>query len=119
MSQRMSSVVVVPEYSIPAQAGASSGELAYARAVNSRECLRNEGFLARKSPDLRSTRGLRPRLVDTDERFQEFMPRGDSDDADRRLAESQSPFLPMDARLDVAPAHYIPAKNERVIRDST
>ncbi len=110
---------VVPENAIPAEMGVSSGELAYARAANSGECLRNEGFLARESPDSRSTRVLRPRTASANEPLRELKPRGDSDGANRRLAESRSPFLPMDARLDVAPVHYIPAKDERVIRDST
>ncbi len=57
--------------------------------------------------------------ADTGELVQELRPRGDSDDADRRLVESRSPFLRMDARLDVVPEHCIPAKDERVIRDST
>lgn len=42
-----------------------------------------------------------------------------SDDAIRRPAVWRSPLLPMDARLDVAPVHYVPAKDERMIRDST
>ena len=58
-------------------------------------------------------------MVGTNQQLRELKRPGDSDDADRRLAESRSPFLPMDARLDVAPVHYIPAKDERVIRDST
>ena len=46
-------------------------------------------------------------------------PLGDSDDGARRPVVSRSPFLRMDARLDVVPEHYAPAKDERVIRDST
>ncbi len=99
--------------------GVLSGELAHARAANGGECLRNEGFLARESPDLRSTRVLWPRTADANEPLGEFKPRGDSDDADRRLAESRSPFLRMDARLDEVPERCVPAKDERVIRDST
>ena len=110
---------VVPENPIRAEMGVSSGELAYARAANSGEYLRNEGFLARESPDLRGPRVLRSRAADANEPLGEFKPRGDSGDANRRLAGSRSPFLPMDARLDVAPVHYIPAKDEHAIRDST
>ncbi len=57
-------------------------------------------------------------MADTNDQFQQLKPRGDSDDANRRLVESRSPFRPMDARLDVAPVHYIAVKDERVIRDS-
>ena len=77
------------------------------------------GTLARDPPDSKGLCALRPRMVDTNQRPRELKPRGDSDDAFRRLAVWQSPFLPMDARLDVAPVHYVPAKDERVIRDST
>ena len=58
-------------------------------------------------------------MADTNDQVRELKPRGDSDDANRRLAESRSPFLRMDARLDVVPERYVPAKDERVIRDST
>ncbi len=57
-------------------------------------------------------------MADTNDQFQELKPRGDSDDASRRLAESRSPFLRMDARLDVIPELYVPAKDARTIRDS-
>ena len=50
--------VVVPEYSIRAQTGASSGELAYSHAGNGGKCLWNGGFFARELSDLRSTRGI-------------------------------------------------------------
>ena len=78
-----------------------------------------QGARGGTTPDLRWLRVLRPRTANADEPLGALKPRGDSDDADRRLAESQSPFLPMDARFDVAPAHYFAAKDERVIRDST
>ena len=110
---------VLPENAIPVEMGWSSGKLAYARAANSGKYLRNEGLLARAAPDSRSTRVLRSRMADTTDQFQEFKPRGDSDGANRRLAVWRSPFLPMDARLDVAPVRYIPTRDERVIRDST
>ena len=58
-------------------------------------------------------------MADTNAQFQELKPRGDSDDAYRRLAGSRSPFLPTDVRLDVALERYIREKDERVIRDST
>ena len=58
-------------------------------------------------------------MAGTNEAVQEFKPRADSDNANRRPAESRLPFLPMDAGLDVAPVYYIPAKDERVIRNST
>ncbi len=77
------------------------------------------GVVARKSSSLHGVRIFLPRLADTNDQFQELKLRGDTDGANRRLAESRSPVLPMDARLDVAPVHYIPAKDERVIREST
>ncbi len=110
---------MVPENRILTEQGVASGEAAIARAANNGECPRNEGFSAREWPDLRSMCVLRPRTSDAYEPLGELKPRGDSDDANHRLAESRSPFLRMDARLDVAPVHYIPARDERVIRDST
>ena len=110
---------VGPENTFRAEMGVSSGEFAYARAANSGEGLRNEGFLARASPNLKGVRVLQPRTADTNEQLRGLKPRGNSDDANRRLAVWRSPFLPMDARLDVARVHYIPAKDEGVIRDST
>ena len=76
------------------------------------------GALARKSPDSEDARVFQSRMVDKNHRFRELKPRGDNDDATRQLVESRSPFLPMDSRLDVAPVHYIPTKDERAIRDS-
>ncbi len=58
-------------------------------------------------------------MTGASEQLGELRPRGDSDDANRRLAESRSLFLRMDARLDAVPERYVPAKDERVIRDST
>ena len=58
-------------------------------------------------------------MVDTREPVQELKPRGDSDDATRRLAESRSPSLRTDARLAVAPERCDPAKDVRGIRGST
>ncbi len=110
---------VAPENAILAETDTWSRGPASTFAVASDEYLRSGGFSARESPDLKGTRVLRPRIADTNEPVQALKPRGDSDDANRRLAESRSPFLPRDARLDVAPVHYIPAKDERVIRDST
>jgi len=46
-------------------------------------------------------------------------PRGDSDDANRRLAESRPPFLRMDARPDVVPERCVPARDECVIHDNS
>ena len=59
------------------------------------------------------------RKANRDEYSYELKPRGDTADADHRLAELRSPFLPTDARLDVVPVHYIPAKDEGVLHDST
>ena len=75
--------------------------------------------LAYWAPDLRWWRELRPRMANTGAQFQELKPRGGSDDANRRPAESRLPFLRMDARLDVVRERYVPAKDEHVIRDST
>ncbi len=54
---------MVPENLILAQMGVPRGELAYTRAANSGECLRNEGVLAPESPGLRGTRVLQPRQL--------------------------------------------------------
>ena len=59
------------------------------------------GVLARKPADWTRLRALRLWMADTNEGLQELMPRGGSDDANRRPAESRLPFLRMDARLDV------------------
>ncbi len=58
-------------------------------------------------------------MADTIDQLQVLKPRGDSDNANRQLAESQSPFLRMDVQLDAVSERYVPAKDERVIRDST
>ena len=110
---------VVPENAILAETDTWSRGPAKTFVANSGEDPRNRGFLARESPDLGSTRAIQPRTADTSKQLRGLKPRGDSDDANRRLGESRLPFLPMDARLDVAPVHYIPAKDDRVIRDST
>ena len=60
-----------------------------------------------------------PSLAETNDQVQELRPRGDNDDANRQLAESRAPVPRRDARLDVEPAHYVPAKDEHVTRDST
>ncbi len=75
--------------------------------------------MARTSPDSEDARVLQPWVAVTSELIQELKPRGDNDDAIRRLAGSRSPSLRMDARLDVVREHYIPAKDEGVIRDSS
>jgi len=54
---------VLPENLIMAQMGVPRGELAYTRAANSGERLRNEGVLAPESPGLRGTRVLQPRQL--------------------------------------------------------
>jgi len=110
---------VLPENSVRVQTDVSGEGLAGLIVTNSGERLRNEGFLTRDSLDSRSMRVLRPRTGDATDPFAELKPRGDSDDAIRRLAESRSPCLPMDVRLAAGSAHYIPAKDERAIRDST
>ena len=56
-------MTVVREDVIRMETGVSSGELSYARAANTGECLRHEGFLSRESPDLRSTRVFRIRMA--------------------------------------------------------
>jgi hypothetical protein len=58
-------------------------------------------------------------MTATSEVAQEFKLRVGSDDSTRQLAESRPPCLPKDAPRDVAPVHYIPAKDESAIRDST
>ena len=75
--------------------------------------------MVRDSADSHGVREFRPRTVDATDRFGTLKPRGDSDDATRRLAESRSLCLPMDARRGAAPVHYIPSKEGRAIRDST
>ena len=58
-------------------------------------------------------------MADTGEPVRKLKPRGDSDDAIRRLAEPRSPFLLMDTRLDVVPERYVSAIGARGTRDST
>jgi hypothetical protein len=110
---------VLPENSVRAETGASSRESASTIVTKSGECLRNEGFMVRYSADSHGVREFCPRTVDATDRFGTLKPRGDSDDAIRRLVESRSPCLPMDVRLGATPAHYIPAKDGRAIRDNT
>ena len=75
--------------------------------------------MVRDSADSHGVREFRPRTVDATDRFGTLKPRGDSDDAIRRLAESRSPCLPMDVRPAAGSAHYIPVKGELAVRDST
>ncbi len=60
--------------------------------------------IARKLPVSEVARGFLSRIGDTNHRARELKPRVGSDDATCRLAESRSPSLPRDARLDVATA---------------
>jgi len=69
------------------------------------EYLWNRGFLAAKSSNSRSTRALQPRTPSANEPLNKIKPRGDSDGANRRLAQSRSPFLPMDARTSPYDTH--------------
>ena len=111
-------IPVVPEYTIRAEIGVSGGQWAYKRTANGGEFLRNEGFLARTSADLRSARILRPLTANSIEPIGELKQHGDSDDANRRLAEPRSPFLLMETRLDVVPGRYVPTKDARGLGDN-
>lgn len=107
-------MVVVPENTIRADLAVSRRELAYALAANSRECLRNGGFLERASPDLKSTRILRLRVANANEPIGGLKQPDDSDDVNRQLAESRSSFLPIDART-VAADSAAQAFNVRIL----
>ena len=109
---------VPPENVIQAETDTSIEDLGNARVASNGKYLRNVGRLGAKIARSRRCVRTRTSVATTSEPVQELKPRGDSDDAARRLAESRPPLLRMDARLDVAPVHYIPAKDERVSRDS-
>ena len=81
--------------------------------------MRSVGRLGTKTIRLEAFARMTTSMADTGESVQELKPRGDSDDANRRLVKSRSPFLRTDARLDAVPERCVPAKDERVIRDST
>ena len=110
---------VVPEYTIQAKRGASSGELAGTCAADKRECTTNMGRLGAKVAQFEWSRVRQPRIADTSEPVQGFTLCGDSDDANRRRVESRSPCQAPEARSRALRASFARATGALVRDDSS